>query len=270
MRRAALIAVVAALACMAGASAEAPSPSAVVRLEAGGRACHTQGVTIAGEWLFASCVDVLRARAMIYRFPLPAGFPAQAAELSAPVVKDITAGPMYHPSGLDHDDRCVWVAVAHYRKDRARAKVMCLDPATLEERSSFMAEDHLGAIAVMGETLVGWNWDAREIYRFSKEGALLGKSPSPEAVAYQDCKGAGGQVLCSGPFTAPGDKPPPAAVDRLSYDPASSLWSSAREAVIAYPEVSLGREGFCPWNQSWLFLPEDFPRARLFVYPRPQ
>jgi hypothetical protein len=242
-------------------------PDAVVSLAADG-ACHTQGITIMDNRLFASCVDRLHRRAMIYSWPLPEGFPAGVSELSGPMVKNVTAGAMYHPSGLDHDEQCVWVAVAHYRAAKARAKVMCLDPDTLAERSSFPVDDHIGTLAVMGETIVGWNWDAKKIYRFTKDGRPLGVETNPAQVSYQDCKGVSeNKVLCNGPLPAPGqDKP--AAVELLSFDGAA--WSVSRLALIASPGVSLGNEGFSPWVNYWLFLPEDFPHARLLIYPRPQ
>ena len=255
---------------LGGASeARAPGPAAVVSLTAEG-ACHTQGITVAGDRLYVSCVDRARRRGLIYRFRVPEGFPTGTEALAGPMVKDVTAGAMYHPSGLDHDDQCVWVAVAHYRAARAKAKVMCLDPETLEERSSFPVDDHIGTLAVMGETIVGWNWDAKKIYRFTKDGRPLGIDPSSAEVSYQDCKGVSdNEVLCSGPLPAKG-KDQPAAVELLTFDPRGPVWSVSRQALIASPGVSLGNEGFSPWGLYWLFLPEDFPHARLFFYPRPQ
>ncbi|HUT55752.1 MAG TPA: DUF6454 family protein, partial [bacterium] len=170
------------------------------------------------------------------------------------------------PSGLDHDGECVWVAAANYRSFLAQSRVICLDPESLAEESSFMVEDHLGALAVMGDQLVGLNWDAKAFYRFDKKGAFLGKDPSPTGLAYQNCQGLSAtSILCSGSIKQQGVWS--AAVDLLVFDPSStSHWRAARRTLISVPSMNLGREAFAVSGNAWLFLPEDFPGARIYAF----
>jgi hypothetical protein len=245
-------------------------PAAVIALEGVGP-CHVQGIAVAGDYLFASCVERKGRKALVYRWRLPAGFPAGMTALSGPVEKDVTAGARYHASGLDRDEQCLWVAAAHYRAFKASSKIICLDPESLAEKKSFELDDHIGAVAVMGETIVGFNWDAKDIYRFTKDGKQLGKDPSPGSVAYQDCKGISDrEVLCSGSKKIAGANHPAAVVERLRFDPAlDPHWRVQASTLIAHPELNLGNEGFTPWKNFWLFLPEDFPHARVFLYQTP-
>jgi hypothetical protein len=258
-----------------GAAGDAPGVARTVRLDsqpdaifdlAGVNDCHTQGMTIAGGRLFVSCVDRKHKRGMVYRFDLPSDFPAVGDRLSAPVSVDVTSGSRYHPSGLDHDTGCVWVAAANYRSFLAQARIVCLDPDSLAEKSSFMVEDHLGALAVMGDEIVGLNWDARDFYRFDKKGTLLGKDPSPTGLAYQDCQGLSAtSILCSGSIKRQGAWS--AAVDTLIFDPAASPhWRAARRTLVSASSMNLGREAFAVSGNFFLFLPHDFPGARLYVF----
>lgn len=211
--------------------------------------------------LFVSCVERRQRRALVLRYDVGEGFPNSGA-LAGPKVADVTRGSMYHPSGLDHDETCLWVAAANYREFRAHSRVICLDPESMEERSSFPVEDHIGTLAKMGETLVGLNWDAKVIYRFTEKGELLGRDASPTGLSYQDCKGvAETALLCSGSNRSKG-----AVVDLLLFDPGSGHWQAPRRYLLNAPGVAFGREGFLASDGFWFFLPEDFPKARLYVF----
>jgi hypothetical protein len=251
-----------------GAVKAADSESAVAEpsheMALSGADCHSQGITVKGGRLYVSCVERKNRKALLYSYEWPARF-AEAVELSDPLVTDVTRGRTYHPSGLDHDAECVWAALSHYRSFMARSSVICLDPKSLEGKSSFMVDDHIGALAVMGSDLVLMNWDARTFYRYSRKGDRLGRRPSPTGVAYQDCRGMSDTtILCSG--KAKGGEA--ASVDLLAFDPGSG-WSLSRRTLISRPGISLGREGFTVIAGHWAFLPEDFPGARLMICSPP-
>jgi hypothetical protein len=240
-------------------------PGQVIPLP-GEDACHTQGITFTQGGLFVSCVDRLERRAWVYQYP----WTPEAADVAPPLPKpkkvDVTRGAMYHPSGLDHDDRCVWVAVAHYRQFMARSEVLCLDPVSLAIVSSFPVPDHIGTVAVMGDRLALMNWDTAVIRICDQQGHELFKQANPTGVAYQDCREfSSGQALCSGPFTEAGRKQ--ARVDLLRFEPGSGF---VREAGWSFydPAEGLGREGFYaePKAGRWYFLPGDFPQARLYRF----
>ena len=255
----------------AAGKGEAGGPVAEIALPGGGT-CHVQGVTVMGERLFVTCVDRISRRALLLSYKLPSGFPAPTSALPEPERKDLTVGSMYHPSGLDHDGKCVWVAVANYRSFMARSKIMCLSPADLSEEKAFEVEDHIGGLAVMGETLLALNWDAKVVYRFSKDGQELGKDKSPGSVAYQDCQGVSDhEVLCSGPEKLPKKGKPAAVVELIGFDPLRKpAWKVEKQFRMVNVNTSVGNEGFAVSGPYWLFLPEDFPKARLIVYPRPE
>jgi len=231
--------------------------------------CHSQGVTVTGGYLFVSCVERKKRLAHINRYRLPAGFPDKAGEFGEAEQFDVTRESMYHPSGLDHDNECLWVAAAHYRSFMARSRISCLDPSSMEEKRGWEVDDHIGAVAAMGETILGMNWDSKDIHRFSRDGEPLGKAPSPGKVAYQDCRGAGDdRALCSGSKKINGKAF--GQVDLLVFDAESDPpWRVEDSTLIAHPEGGLGREGFTVISDKWAFLPEDYPGARLFIYSRP-
>ena len=225
--------------------------------------CHTQGFTILGDSLFVTCAERVKKRALVLRYRLPAGFPATGSRLSDPEVTDLTRGKQWHPSGLDHDGQNLWLAVAEYRARPARSTLMRLDPATLNPLGEFPVNDHIGAVAVAGGEVWGFNWDSRDLYRFARDGSLIAKQPSPAGVAFQDCAGVAGGALCSGPD--PREKKA-AALARLSLE--DGKVTSERAATVSVPGRTLGREGFLVLPGGGLaFLPDDLPRAEVIVFP---
>ena len=245
------------------AAAPASAPLAVVPVSAP-FACHTQGITVARGFLFVTCAQREKKRALLLRYRLPENFPAAGLTLSAPEVTDFTRGSQWHPSGLDHDDRCLWLAVADYQPRFAHSTMLCVNPETLKVESEFPIADHIGTVAAVGGEVWGMNWDARTIYRFGKDGKPIGQAPSPSKVAFQDCSGGPVFALCSGPDR---ERKQAAAVERLTVK--GSEFVSARVGRCESEGVTVGREGFAALNGSWAFLPDDLPSARLFFFAPP-
>lgn len=243
-------------------------PSIIIELT-GQDKCHTQGADLWEDYLFITCVDRNDSRAWLYRYSLPEDFPSKGATLLDPETLDVTDKGRYHPSGIDHDEDCLWQASAHYRSVLARSTVMCINKETLETESSFNVKDHIGGVTIMGDKIVGLNWDSKKIYRFDKEGNELSKDDNPTGVAYQDCDGIDEKsMLCSGNDKVAGEKTP--VVDRLFYDSDKEMWSLKERAFFIYGAVPLGREGFTRTaGEDWIFVPEDYPKARLYLYPSP-
>ncbi len=242
-------------------------PKSVIPLPATGE-CHAQGLAITDKYVFATCVERGEKKALLYRYERPEGFPAAGSKLEAPKVLDLTRDSMYHPSGIDVDETgTLWVASAHYRPIGAKSEMMAIDPESLRVKSSFIVSDHLGAVAAMGDKIVAFNWDARQAYVLSRDGTVIDKAPSPSAIAYQDCVGYNEEsIICSGPEK--GDGKTVAAVDFLTFDPTyKKRWLFERKVTAYHLEVNLGREGFTKLDKDLVFLPEDFPKASLYVYP---
>jgi len=246
-----------------------PSPVFVVTMP-GAEKCHTQGLTIIEEDLFVSCVEKEARKAWLYRYHLPEGFPEEGTDISPPQKLDITQDGKYHPSGLDHDEECLWVAVAHYRPVIAKSKVMCISPQTMKVKSSFEVDDHIGTLACLDTMLMLLNWDAKNIYLFKKDGRQVGKHDSPGKAAYQDCKGHGKSrtATCSAPLRSSAERG--ARTDRLSFQANGEPgWVVKEKDIIRHHEVNMGREGFAFTKNYRMFLPEDFPDARLYIYKIP-
>ncbi len=169
---------------------------------------HPQGMAVIGDRLYLSSVEVIdRAagigKAHLYEIGLD-GKLARSVEL--------TDGPRYHPSGMDHDGERIWVAVAEYRPDSSSV-VYSVDPATLEFARVFAFNDHLGAIVHdrISQQLVAVSWGSRRFYRWRLE--KRGESWAPTApdqpivtanpshyIDYQDMQMISGTplALCSG------------------------------------------------------------------------
>lgn len=63
---------------------------------------------------------------------------------------ELTDGALIHPGGLQYDGRYIWVPNAEYKR-QSRTMVYGLDPDTLEIRTSFPVDDHIGAVASDGK-----------------------------------------------------------------------------------------------------------------------
>jgi hypothetical protein len=124
-----------------------------------------------------------------------------------------------------------------------------------------MVEDHIGAIGVVEQELVGANWDAREFYVWNKSGKLVRKLPNPSGVAIQDMKFANGKLIAGG----------------LRPDRSGALiwleWPSLRtarsvEAGRTDRGVAFTHEGLAVRGRMLYLLPEDGP-SRLFAFELP-
>lgn len=248
-----------------GLAAAGPAAAPVFITVTAGFNCHTQGFTVLDNNLYVTCAERIKQRALVLRYRLPAGFPADGQRLSNPDVTDLTRGSQWHPSGIDTDGKNLWLAVAEYRA-HSKATLLRLDPFTMKPLAEFPVNDHIGAVAVFGAEVWGFNWDARDLYRFSTDGKLIEKQESPVKTAFQDCAGGTGGpgpfVLCSGP--APEDKKA-AAVERFFIR--DGRMANDREATISAPgRTPLGREGFAILPDGRLaFLPGDLPKAEIII-----
>src|SRR5687768_7767588 len=100
---------------------------------------HPQGLAAAGDTLFVSSVEILEPTE---RFPTPRDgldrTPGKGRGHLFKMARDgrllgqaeLGESDIYHPGGIDHDGRWLWVPVAEYRPDSASI-VYRVDPATL-------------------------------------------------------------------------------------------------------------------------------------------
>jgi hypothetical protein len=211
---------------------------------------HVQGIEVDGPALWVTSVDTKEKRGLIFQYKLPGGELVRSAE--------IHEGARYHPGGISAAAGSVWIPVAEYVRN-STTTVQRRNQQTLQLESQFEVADHIGALAVTPDGLLGANWDGRDFYLWDQQGRLLRKFANPHPVAIQDMKFLEGRLVVGGLLLA--DRS--GVVDWLAWP---SLKLTRRIATgktdrgIAYTNEGMTiREG-----KLWL-LPEDAP-SRLFVF----
>lgn len=169
----------------------------VQRIPLGFDAHHPQGLVKHGERYFLTSVErrfwPFRGKGWIHEFG------ADGREVRA---REIASGKQFHPGGLDFDGTWLWTAVAEYRP-RSTARVVRIDPATLEARPEFSVKDHLGALVRVADcdTFVGASWGAEWLYTLDAKGAVLARRANPSRwIELQDCKYLDGQLMLGAGF----------------------------------------------------------------------
>jgi len=210
---------------------------------------HVQGLDITEQFYFVTSVDTKQDRAWLFKID------RQDARLISKV--ELTDGALIHPGGLQYDGRFLWVPNAEYKR-QSRTMVYGLAPDTLEIRTSFEVDDHIGAVASDGKNLLyGVNWDALNFYTWDINGRQLKKIDSPTSMAYQDIKYFAGKLLCSG------HKDGISAVDII--DPEN--WTLIQRVNLPKDKwkSSLTREGMA-FDGNLYFLPDDGPDSCVLVF----
>jgi len=210
---------------------------------------HVQGLDITEQFYFVTSVEREQDRAWLFKID------RQDARLISK--KELTDGALIHPGGLQYDGRVLWVPNAEYKR-QSRTMVYGLDPDTLEIRTSFPVDDHIGAVASDGKNLLyGANWDAHHFYTWDLDGQQLKKIDSPTSMAYQDIKYFAGKLLCSG------HKDDVSAVDII--DPES--WTLVKRINLPKDrwKSTLTREGMA-FDGNLYFLPDDGPDSCILVF----
>jgi hypothetical protein len=210
---------------------------------------HVQGLDITKKFYLVTSVDTEQNRAWLFKIN------RQNADLISK--KELTDGALIHPGGLQYDGRLLWVPNAEYKR-QSRTMVYGLDPDTLEIRTSFVVDDHIGAVASDGKNLLyGVNWDALNFYTWDIDGRKLNKVDSPTSMAYQDIKYFAGKLLCSG------HKDSVFAVDII--DPEN--WTLVKRFDLSKDKwkSTLTREGMA-FDGNLYFLPDDGPDSCILIF----
>ena len=210
---------------------------------------HVQGLDITEQFYFVTSVDREQNRGWLFKID------RQNAGLISKI--ELTDGALIHPGGLQYDGRYLWVPNAEYKR-QSRTMVYGLNPDTLEIRTSFPVDDHIGAVASDGKNLLyGVNWDALHFYTWDIDGRELNKVDSPASMAYQDIKYFAGKLLCSG------HKDDISAVDII--DPES--WTLIKRLDLPKDswKSTLTREGMA-FDGNLYFLPDDGPDSRILIF----
>lgn len=230
----------------------AVEPQRTIVLE--GETFHVQGIVVEDKRLYVTSVDRNARKGYLFEYELPSGKRLRQVELQ-------DGNDRFHPGGFDADKTSFWIPVAEYKRSSS-AVIQKRNRKTLALEASFPVDDHIGCVAVAGDRLYGGNWDARQIYEWSKpDGKLMRKRDNPSALHYQDCKFRNGKLIGAGTDNKAG------AVEIL--EPAT-LKLIRRTEYGRTPDRNTfyTHEGMDIFKGNLYLLPEDGP-SRLFVFPLP-
>lgn len=211
---------------------------------------HVQGIEVDGPALWVTAVDREQKRGLLFQYKLPGGELVRSVE--------IQEDARYHPGGISAAAGSIWIPVAEYVRN-STTTVQRRNQQTLQIESQFEVADHIGALAVTPEGLLGANWDGRDFYLWDLQGRLLRKFANPHPVAIQDMKFLEGRLVVGGLLLAGRS----GVVDWLAWpslELTRRVTTGQTDRGVAYTNEGMTlREG-----KLWL-LPEDAP-SRLFIF----
>jgi hypothetical protein len=216
-----------------------------------GETHHVQGIDADGDTLWVSSVDRQARRGLLFAFDA-------AGRLRRSV--EVQSGDRYHPGGICLSGGSLWVPVAEYRR-ASSAVIQKRDPVTLALQAEFAVADHIGAVAVVPEGVLGVNWDAADFYLWTPAGKLLRKFPNPSGVSIQDMKFDRGMLIAGGLLA---DRT--GAIAWLAWPGLETkrlLRAGRTDRGVAFTN-----EGLAIRNGVLYLLPEDGP-SRLFAFELP-
>ena len=223
------------------------TPLSTLNLE--GDTHHVQGIDVDDAVVWVSSVDAKQKRGLLFEFDRATGRMLRTAE--------VHKGAQFHPGGISGDGDSLWIPIAEYRRN-STSTIQKRSKRTLAVVSEFAVEDHIGAVAVSREVIVGANWDAQDLYVWDHAGKLLRKLPNPVRSAFQDLKFDRGNLGAAGLLA---DKS--GSIDWIEYPsmkPLRRVTIGTTDRGIAYTHEGMDIAGDRVW-----FLPEDAP-SRLFTF----
>lgn len=215
-----------------------------------GEVFHVQGLAMEPDRIWVTSVDRAGQKGYLHLFDRATGRLIRRL--------DLTDGPRYHAGGISLAGHSLWVPVAENRPD-STAVLLEIDTRSLAVRRRIAVADHLGCVAVAGQTLVAGNWDSRAFHVIDLSGHTAPRvvaNPSP--TRYQDIKFVAGRLVGSGTLGLWNG-----AVDWLDW-PSLRRARSLRAGAFG-PGKSWTQEGMAVEGSDLYLLPEDGP-AHLFRF----
>lgn len=212
---------------------------------------HVQGIDIEGDTLWVSSVEKETKKGFLFKLNARTG--------QILLQTEVQDGAKFHPGGLMLDGDSIWLPVAEYRRT-STAQIQRRDKRTLKLLGSFEVADHIGCVAAAGDRLYGGNWDSKEIYEWSKSGALLAKRTNETGTRYQDMKYLRGSLFAGG-LREKGR----GAIDRL--DPKTLALQGRQDVETTDRGVVFTNEGMTLRGGYLYVLPEDAPSRLMKLAP---
>lgn len=218
-------------------------------IELKGKTYHVQGIEADVDRLWVTSVDKSTQSAYLQEFSLPDG--ALIREVK------IQDDARYHPGGISGSGDSLWIPVAEY-KANSTSVIQKRSKRTLAIEKQFATQDHIGCVAVHGETVIGGNWDSRDLYFWNTDGKLLRKVPNPTQTSFQDMKAVGEMLVGSG--GSPGGGGVIEWIDLPTLKPVKRITAGKTDRGDSFT-----REGMLIQGDDLMLLPED-DSSRLFVF----
>src|SRR5262245_45471434 len=210
-------------------------------IELKGKTYHVQGIEADADRLWVTSVDRSPQSGYLQEFSLPEG-----ALIRETQVQD---GARYHPGGISGSGESLWIPVAEY-KANSTSVIQKRSKRTLAIEKQFTVQDHIGCLAVRGDTVIGGNWDSRDLYFWNADGALLRKVPNPTQTSFQDMKAVGDMLVGSGGF--PGGAGAIEWIDLTTLKPIKRITAGKTDRGFPFT-----REGMLIQGDELMLLPED-------------
>jgi hypothetical protein len=218
-------------------------------IELKGKTHHVQGIEADADRLWVTSVDKITHSGWLQEFSLPDGELIRETQ--------IQDGARYHPGGISGAGESLWIPVAEY-KANSTSVIQKRSKRTLAIEKQFTVQDHIGCIAVSGETVIGGNWDSRDLYFWNTVGKLLRKIPNPTQTSFQDMKAVGETLVGSG--GSPGGPGEIEWIDLPTLKPVKRITAGKTDRGDSFT-----REGMLIRGDELMLLPED-GSSRLFVF----
>jgi hypothetical protein len=236
----------------APADADAPLRDRVLpeALVLRGQVFHVQGLDLDDDFIYVTSIDKKAHRAFLHKFTRAGG---------AVATVELTDGSRDHPGGISLQGTSLWVPLAEPRA-HSSTRILQIDATTLTTVSSFMVDDHIGAVAADEARIYGSNWSARRFYVWTHAGALLANAANTTRIAYQELKIVDGELVASG--TIPRKKTGTVDwLDPVTLAPRQRLAMGRMRGGPAWT-----REGMALKGDRLYLLPADGHRGRADVY----
>ncbi len=211
---------------------------------------HVQGLAVTEDIYYVTSIDLDNDRAWL--------FTVDRDSLALQEQKELTEGTLIHPGGIELDGTYLWIPNAEYDSD-GPAKILALDPQSLEVSRTFTVSAHISLIASNGtDRLYGTDWASANFYVWDWDGNPIEIVASPTDVDYQDCQFVDPYLVCGG---YEGDS---GAIDII--DPGS--WTLVHRINVGVTSLGhpLTREGLSFFGGRIYLLPEDGPDSEVLIY----
>jgi|GEM_PF-3030637 len=161
---------------------------------------HPQGAKILNHKLYLTSVRAGHSGYLTeYALSEDEALPLRQVRFENSEQQQILTPNLEHAGGLDGNEQGLYIPLAAYRS-RGPAKILKVDPFTLDVSVVGAINDHIGALIrdAASNRFWFWNWSANDVYSVDESMTISDRQPNPSRWQYQDCKSVAPlEALCS-------------------------------------------------------------------------